>query len=328
MYVWIAAIIGFTLANADVFATSTTVKGITSQYAVAGLAAVVIVPSLAVGSFDLTIGANIGLSGVVFAVLMQNHPGMPVGVAIMLVLLIGFAIALANIVAVVIFEIDSFIGTLAMAAILTAIATAVSKGQFIAVKVDGAAASMVSGSFLGIQMPFWYLLVVVVLLAYWLERTTSGRYMYAVGFDRETARLTGLPVARLRAAGYLVSGVLGAAIGVVYAILLSSAVAGGGDGFLIPAFSAAFLGATQVFPGRFNTWGTLLAVLLLATGDIGITISGGPSWTVQLFEGLILLIAIGVGVVGLKGRAGSGRRPRWLARLLGQHRTETPVVGG
>jgi ribose transport system permease protein len=284
------------------------------------LAGVAIVVSLACGAFDLTIGANIGLTGMVFAVLHTQHPGMPLGVVIVLVMIVGLAIALANIIVVVIFEIDSFIGTLAMAAILDAIATAISHGQFVAVGVHGAWSSIATGSLLGIQMPFWYLLVAVVVIGYFLERTTFGRYVYAAGFDRETARLTGLPVARLRATGYLTSGLLGAFTGLLYATVVGSASPGDGDGFLIPAFSAVFLGATQVRPGRFNTWGTLIAVFLVATGDYGITIVGGPAWATQLFQGVILLVAIGVGKIGSERLVSRDRLQRG-GRLLALART-------
>lgn len=314
IYVWLAAIIAFSIAQPDVFPTTTTVQGIMSQYAIPGLAAMAIIVSLSCGAFDLTIGANIGLSGMVFAVLLQHHPGMPVGVVVLLALLVGVAIAAANIITIVVFQIDSFIGTLAMAAVLTAIATALSDGQFVPVQVDGAWQDIATGSFLGIQMPFYYLLVVTVAIGYWLERTTSGRYLYATGFDSETARLTGLPVNRLRAAGYLTSGIIGAFTGVIYTTMIASTTPGGGDSLLLPAFSAAFLGATQIRPGRFNTWGTLVAILLVATGSYGITICGGAQWTTQLFEGVILIVAIGLGKVGGGRLASRGRSRRPSSR--------------
>lgn len=323
IYALLAAIIAFSITAPDVFPTLTTFQGITSQYAIAGLAAMAIVVSLACGSFDLTIGANIGLSGMVFAVLVSENPSMPVGLAVALTLLVGLAIALANIITVVVFNIDSFIGTLAMMAILQAITAAVSGGEFVPIDVDDSAwASIATGSLWGIQMPFYYLLIVTVAIGYWLERTKSGRYLYAIGFDPDTARLTGLPVARLRAAGYLTSGVLGAFTGVLYTCMVSSASPGGGLAFLIPAFSATFLGATQVRPGRFNTWGTLIAVFLVATGAYGITMSGGPVWATQVFEGVILLVAIALGKVGGErlGNRSRLRRPRRLrSRPPGNH---------
>jgi len=145
-------------------------------------------------------------------------------------------------------------------------------------------------------------------------------------FDAETARLTGLPVARLRATGYLVSGVLGAFTGVLYATMIASSTPGGGDAFLLPAFSAAFLGATQIRPGRFNTWGTLIAVLLVATGDYGITILGGAQWTTQLFQGVILIVAIGLGTVGGRRLAGA-ERVRRVPRLF-RRRPAPDATGG
>jgi ribose transport system permease protein len=117
--------------------------------------------------------------------------------------------------------------------------------------------------------------------------------MYAIGFDAETARLTGLPVARLRTISLLVSGVIAAFAGIILAASVGSADPNVGASYLIPAFSATFLGATQFRGGRFNTWGTLVAVFLLATGDYGMIEVGGPTWATSIFEGVVLLIAIG-----------------------------------
>jgi ribose transport system permease protein len=318
VYVWILAIAIFSILKPHEFLALTTFQGIASQYAIVGLGSVAVVVALASGSFDITIGANIGLSSMVFT-LVVRHGSTSIIWAVSLAMLVGLSVAIANIITVVVFEIDSFIGTLAMSAIIDAVAVAMSGGQSINARAPGSWSVFATSSIAGIQLPFYYLLIIAIAIGYWLERTRSGRYIYAVGFDRETARLTGLPIRRLRAAGFLTSGLVGAFTGILLAAQVGSATAGSGDSYLIPTFSAAFLGATQVRPGRFNTWGTLISVFLLATGDYGITIVGGPTWSTQMFQGVVLLVAIGLAQLGgnrlvTRGRAKS-LAGSWRSRL-------------
>lgn len=297
IYVWIAAIILFSVIKPDLFLTMGTLKILTSQSAIPAMAAMAILIPLACGAFDLSIGANIGLAAIVFSMCLR-HPGTPLYAAILLTLLAGLAVATANIVFVVFFEVNPFIGTLATGAIIDAVGQAISGDQFVTFNPPSGWNTFATGHLFGIEYPFYYLLIITVGLGYLLERTKTGRYLYAVGFDRETSRLTGLPVPRLRALGFLTSGLLGAFIGMLFATQIASSAPGGGDAFLLPAFSAAFLGATQIRPGRFNPWGTFVAVFLLATGSYGITLIGGQGWTTQAFQGAALLIAISLAEIG------------------------------
>lgn len=292
VYVWVVAIVIFSAWSPNQFPTSQTVHAILAQYAVTGLVAVSVVAPLAAGVFDLTIGANIGLSGMAYA-LLTARTGIPIPWCIVLSLLVGVTLGLINVLSVVVVGIDSFIGTLATGAIFTALTTAVSGGNFVVLRSGGSATSFATGTWLTISLPAFYLLIIAVIIGLWLERTAPGRYMYAIGFDAETARLTGLPVARLRIIGLLSSGVIAAFAGIVLAASVGSADPNAGASYLIPAFSATFLGATQFRGGRFNTWGTLVAVFLLATGDYGMIEVGGPTWATSIFEGIVLLIAIG-----------------------------------
>jgi ribose transport system permease protein len=312
VYVWIIAIIIFSALQPSVFPTTQTVQAIGNQYAITGLASISILVALAAGVFDLSIGANIGWTGMVFA-LLSGRTDIALPVAIAVAVLAGLAIGLLNTVVVVFAKIDSFIGTLATGAIVLATTTAISGGQYVDAKPGFDWTGFATDSFLGMSLPFYYLLLLAIALGYWLERTRSGRYIYATGFNLETSRLTGIRVDRMRAAGLATSGLIAGFAGVLLVARVGSATPDTGTAYLIPAFSAAFLGATQIRPGRFNPWGTLIAVFLLATGDFGIVTSGGPSWATSMFEGVVLLAAIGLAGVRrrrtLQSRAAVGIDP-------------------
>jgi ribose transport system permease protein len=183
----------------------------------------------------------------------------------------------------------------------------VSGDQTLTGRIGGSFSKLATSNFQGISIAVAYLLVVMLALAYWTERTASGRQIYATGFDPETARLAGVPVRKIIVLSFLTSAVVSGFAGLV----LSAQVAAGspdiGSAYLIPAFSAAFLGATQIRGGRFNAWGTVIGVMVLGTGDVALLVAGGPSWTPSLFQGCVLIAA-----VALSATRGSGQgKARW-----------------
>ena len=127
-----------------------------------------------------------------------------------------------------------------------------------------------------------------------LSRTVSGRYVYAIGFNARVANLAGIRVKAVQAGSLLCSGVIGAFAGIVLTAHVSSATPAIGDSYLLPAFSAVFVGATQFASKRFNVLGTIIAVLMLGTGQYGLLVAGAPQWTPNVFQGLALVAAIGL----------------------------------
>jgi ribose transport system permease protein len=96
----------------------------------------------------------------------------------------------------------------------------------------------------------------------------------------------------VRLGALLISSVLAAAAGILYAGVLGSADPYSGLNYLLPAFAAAFLGATTIQPGRFNPWGAMAAVYFLATGITGLSMLGIPLWVTNVFNGGALIIAV------------------------------------
>lgn len=292
VYVWILIIIIFSLVSPSLFPTAQTAKSIVNEYAVTGLVALALVVPLAAGIYDLSIGFTMSFAGVLVAHLF-NVTHLGAGLVMLLTMLACVVIGLFNSFVVVTLKVDSFIGTLGTGAIIQAVNYAISGDQPIILPTRATGfENIASTNVSNITLPVVYLLVVMVLLAFWLERTANGRQIYATGFDRETARLTGAPVRRVSTAALVTSAVVAGFAGVILAARVSSADPDAGTAYLIPAFSAAFLGATQIRAGRFNSWGTVIAVLLLGTGNIGLLLAGGPTWTPTLFNGTVLIAAV------------------------------------
>ena len=293
VYVWLFLIVVFTIWVPDLFPTDQTAKSVLNQYAITGLAALSIVLPLAAGVFDLSIGSVIGFAGV-FAGWCLNTLGVPPAAAVALTLLAGVAIGLFNSLVVVRMNIDSFIGTLATGAIIAAATLGVSGDEIITGKVSGNFTKIASTSVEGVQLPVLYMLVGMVILGFVLEQTVFGRHVYASGYGPEVSRLVGLRVGRIRTISLVASSTLASFAGIALASRIGSADPTVGPEYLIPAFSAAFVGASQFRGGRFNPWGTVVAVLMIGTGSVGLLLAGTPNWTPQVFQGAVLIAAVGI----------------------------------
>jgi ribose transport system permease protein len=289
-YVLVAVVVVFSLLS-DVFFTSQTAKAILNQNSVAALVALSLIVPLASGHYDLSVGYTFGFGGVLVATLLQHTSMSPVECGL-ITLAACVGIGLLNSIVVIGLGVHSFIGTLGTGGMIAALTLAVSDNQTVTGRVGGDFGKLALTEFGGLTLPVFYVILIALALGYWLERTKSGRQMYAVGYDDETARLTGLPVDRLGVIAFVTSASVAGFAGMVVAARVSAGDPTIGPLYLIPAFSAAFLGATQFRSGRFNPWGTILAVLLIGTANFGLLLVGGPTWTPELFEGAVLIAAV------------------------------------
>jgi ribose transport system permease protein len=134
--------------------------------------------------------------------------------------------------------------------------------------------------------------------------------MYAIGGNTEAARLSGVRIERYTTLALVTSATIAGLAGVMFSSLNGPSLDFGGT-LLLPAFAAAFLGSTQLIPGRFNVWGTLLAIYVLATGVQGLQLVSGASWLNDMFNGVALIVAVALSIK----RSPSARMQRIRARL-------------
>jgi ribose transport system permease protein len=290
-YVLIAILIMFSIWKPSLFPTWQTAKAILNQNAIAGLIALALVVPLSAQVFDLSVGYALGLCNVIVAWLMVDK-GVAMIPAIALTVFAGLLIGVLNASIVVGLGIDSFIATLATGALMASVITILTNSQdIIGSQLTGSFGNLSTAGIGGISLPVVIMFAVAVSLWYLLNYTATGRRLYATGFNADGAHLTGIRTRRLRSGSLLVSGTVAGIAGVLLASQVGSGSPDIGPPYLLDAFAAAFLGATQ-FGGRFNAWGTVLAVLLLGTGTTGLVLVGAPAWSSSMFSGLVLLAAL------------------------------------
>jgi ribose transport system permease protein len=300
VYVWLGIIVLFTLWVPETFPNLATAKQILNANAITALAAMSITIPLAARVFDLSFAFVITLTGVVVAHLIAKN-GIPLVPAIALGLAVGLGVGVINAVVVVVMRIDSFIATLATGSLIAALITMVTNEVPITdAKLGEGFAKIGQTSVDGVTLGVLYCAVAAVAIWYLLEHTATGRRLYATGFNPDAARLAGVRVDRLRFLSLVASGGLAGATGIVLASMLGSGSPTAGTPYLLPAFAAAFLGATQLKHGRFNAGGTIIAVLLLGTGVTGLALANAPQWAGDMFVGVVLIASLAV--TGLQRR--------------------------
>ena len=290
LYVWGALVLVFGIWMPDLFLTADNARIVAGDQAITAMLALALIVPLAAGVFDLSIAAVLGFTSVV-VVWYQSHGHSPL-VGAVLAILLGTLVGAVNGFVVVRLHVDSFIATLAMSSILAAGAYWVTNGQQIVEGISPTFVEFGTAQWLGIPVPVYYMVALALALWVFLEFRPGGRYLYAVGGNPQAARLAGLRVDRIMFGSLVASATIAAFAGVVLAAKLGTGNPTSGPAYLLPAFSAVFLGATQIKAGRLNVPGTLVAIYLLATGVKGLQLAGAPVYLNDLFNGLALILAV------------------------------------
>ncbi len=261
-----------------------------SQSVLVVLTMALIIP-LTSGDFDLSIAANLTLSAMVMA-LLNAKAGWPLGVVIPIALGVGAVTGIVNASIILYFRIPSLIVTLGTGTFINGIVLWISGSMTISGMSPELVQWVIVTRIFGIPLAFYYALGLCFAIWYVLDYTTLGRRLLFVGRGREVARLSGIRVTHIRFGALIASGVLSSAAGVLYVGTIGAADPLSGNTFLLPAFAAAFLGATSIVPGRFNPWGSLFAVYFLVVGITGLTILGIQTYVQNLFYGGALVVAV------------------------------------
>jgi ribose transport system permease protein len=256
---------------------------------------------LVVGEFDLSLGATLGIAQYLVLKLI-THYGLSWEAAIVATLGVGAAIGLANAIAVIGLGINSFIATIGIATILDGLTQWISSGSEPLFGGAPKGFTTLAQTKHLVVLPVYYALVAAVALWVLLEFTLLGRQMRATGANRSAAKLSGIRTGRARAMAFVLAGILAAAGGILVTAQVGAADATSGPSFLLPAYAAAFLGATAIRPGFFNVWGTVIAIFLVAVGITGLQLKGVETWVTPVFNGSVLLLAVTVSNVAAAQR--------------------------
>jgi ribose transport system permease protein len=288
---WLGVIAGFTVALPGSFLSWTNFSVMFTTQSPAVMLALALIVPLTAGDYDLSVGATVTLSAILIGVL-NVWGAAPIGWVLPIALIAGGLIGAVNAFFVVVLRIPSLVVTLGTASLITGLVQWISNSSTIGGISPWLVRIVAEDQLFGLSLAFYYAVIAAALVWYVFTYTPLGQRLIFVGRGREVARLVGINVGRVRAGCLIASSMLAALAGILYVGVLGAADPVSGLNFLLPAFAAAYLGATSIVPGRFNAWGAFIAVYFLASGITGLSMLGIPLWVTNVFNGGALILAV------------------------------------
>ncbi|MDF3214407.1 MULTISPECIES: ABC transporter permease [Mesorhizobium] len=294
----LAMIVAFSILSPKAFSTLGNFTNVLNQASLAMIIAGGLTLAVVVGELDLSIGFAASLHGILVTGFIV-HDKLPIPLAIFMVLALGALIGLVNGFIVTKMKVNSVIATLGVGTIITGLAFAYSAGVPIVAGVPEAFLQLSLGRWLfGIPNNIVVMVFVLGILWVLVERTSIGQEIQAVGGNPAAARLAGINVDRIKTLGFVISGICAALTGILLASRLGSGTTSAADSYLLTAFAAVFLGSATLRDGEFHVLGTLVGALIIAFGFNGLNIFGAPTFSQYVFQGAILIIAVGLSSLG------------------------------
>ncbi len=244
---------------------------------------------LITAGIDLSVGAVIGFSGIVIAMLM--HAGVPIPLAIVLTLLVGAAIGSFHAFGILKLGLPPFIMTLATLTSLRGFGYIITNGAPLSGFPD-AFTDFSVGSFLGVPYLFWVVIIVAIPAYVLLHHTRFGRYIYATGSNREAARLSGVNVNATIHLVYIISATLAALAGILTAARIGVAIASTGEGWELESIAASVIGGTSLFGAIGTVSGPLLGAILISTINNGANLVNVNSFWQQVITGALIIVIV------------------------------------
>ena len=286
------------------FATVQNIRTIAQQFSYSGIAATGLALVLIGGGNDLSIGSNISLTGVVAALIMTRLSGAQGGIValgILAALATGALIGLFNGFCVSRLGMNAFILTLIMQMFCDGVALIATDATSIG-GLPAAFTAIGTESVLGIPLPILIMLLIFVAGQFVLSKTVYGRRLYAVGANRQAAKLVGIPVVATQIIAFIISGVCGAVAGIILCARMGAATSNAGSNSMLEIMSAAIIGGNSLFGGKGTVVGAACGVILLSLISNGLNLLGVSYYVTMIVRGGIILLAVALDYLNQKMR--------------------------
>lgn len=285
----LAALVVFFAAKTDYFFTLTTFRTIANQIPDAVIIATGMTFVLIIAGIDLSVGSVLALGSAVFGLALTGW-GIPIYIAMPLCIVVGILCGAMNGIMVAKWRLPAFIVTLGMleAARGGAYLVTGSKTQYIGANVEW----ITSRGVLGLSISFMVALLVVIVAQIMLSYTIFGRSMFAIGGNEEAARLSGIPVGRIKTLVYTLCGGLTATAAIIHCARLTAADPNAGIGYELQAIAAVVIGGTSLMGGRGSAINTFIGVIIIAVLENGLVQMGAQEPVKRLVTGAVIIIAV------------------------------------
>jgi len=270
------------------------ITNITRNFSFVGIVAMGMTLVILTGGIDLSVGSVWGMTAVIVAFLITH--GWPILLAILVSLLGAAGIGLLNGLCITRLKMSPFVPTLATLSIARSFALIVTHGRPISIFGDEYQSFLWlgGGDVFGFPNPFIIFCILACFFWILLSRTVWGRYVYAVGGNEKTARLTGLRVDRLKIIVYILSALVAGIAGIVQYSYLSSVTADLGTGEELAVIAATVIGGANLAGGEGTILGTVIGAIILEVLRNGLLLFGIDPYWQGVFVGAVIILAVSI----------------------------------
>ena len=272
------------------FLTQTNVVNLLRTCATNCYLAIGVQMAIILAGIDLTGGALAALTGVVCVMTFENA-GLPIWMGIVVGVLIGIVVGMANGIIITYTGIHPFVVTLAMQSICRGAAYLLANGSPVTT-TNRSFSAFGSGSLGVVPLPVVYMMIFLILDFFLLNKTRTGRHIYAVGGNETSARFSGININKIKILVWTISGAMAGFCGVVLAARLSSGQPSTGEGYETDAIAAAVLGGTSFFGGTGTVGGLIIGVLIIGLISNGLNLMHVNSYWQYVLKGVIIIAAV------------------------------------
>ncbi len=241
------------------------------------------------GGIDLSVGSILAISGAVAAMIMKDTGN--IFLAISGALVVGMIIGYINGIIIAKGKLQAFIATLATMTIFRGVTYVFTKGIPIS-GLDQSFMAIGNEKVLGIPWPIIIMLGIFLITAYVLNQTKFGRYIYAIGGNEDSARLSGISTHRAKTIVYMISGLMAAVSGIIVTSRIGSAGATAGEGYELDAIAAVVIGGTSLSGGEGSIGGTIIGALIIGILNNGLNLMNVNPFYQSIIKGSVILIAV------------------------------------
>jgi ribose transport system permease protein len=285
----IVVVILLTIAS-PYFLTANNLFNIGVQVSVVAIVAVGETLVILTGGIDLSVGSVAGLGGILGTMAIAKA-GLPIEVGILVAVLAGAGIGLINGLLITQMKLPPFIATLGMLGVARGL-TFIVGGENAVYGLPANFRLFGEGQIGPIPMPILYLIVIAVIGHVVLTRTKLGRYSYAIGSNKEAARLSGIPLNRYQISVYVISAALAGFGGMIAASLVHSGQPNYGVGLELNVIAACVIGGASLFGGVGTIGGTMIGAFLMAVITNGAVLLNITQYYQQVIIGVIIWLAV------------------------------------
>jgi ribose transport system permease protein len=275
------------------FASANNYIDILTATAVNGVLAVGVTFVIITGGIDLSVGTAMTFASVVMGIVSATL-GLPLWIGLLSALAAGALVGLVNGALIAKAKLPPFIATLGMLYVTLGMAQVISNVHpiYFDAPQPGFQAFFMGKAVFGIPNIVWVMLGAAAIAWVLLNKTTFGRYTFALGSNEEATRLSGVNVDRWKISVYIVNGLFVGLAGIVIASRMNSAQPGLGVGYELDAIAAAVIGGTSLSGGEGSIVGTVIGAFLISTLRIGLSVAGVPDQWKSVITGLVVIGAV------------------------------------